>query len=180
MKKTVSNPINKASVTFLQTSKETNGKKTELELTLQPKGEIAMHYHHSYDEIFTAIEGNLGIKTGKNKVIILKPGETFVAKTNTLHGPFNPSDSVIRFAAKVEPGNEKFENFLRISYGLAADGLTNKDSKPKSKKHLAILLVMADINVPGPLKFLFPVIKRIAKKAIAQGEEKRLIDKYCI
>ncbi len=180
MKKTISNPINKASVTFLQTAKESNGAITDLELTLEPRGQIALHYHHSYEETFTAVEGELGIKTGKGKFIILQPGETFVARVNTLHGPFNPSDKEIRFRATVEPGNERFESFLRISYGLATDGLTNKDSKPKSKKHLAILLVMADINVPGPLRFLFPVLRRIAKKAAARGEEQRLIDTYCI
>jgi hypothetical protein len=38
MKRTIVNPIFKDTVTFLQTSAETNGRITDLEVTLMPKG----------------------------------------------------------------------------------------------------------------------------------------------
>ena len=73
-----------------------------------------------------------------------------------------------------------FENTLRIIYGLAENGLTNKKSIPKSLKHTAIIVCMSDMNVPGLLTLLYPILQRMASKAKANGEEKKLIDKYCI
>lgn len=46
----------------------------------------------------------------------------------------------IRFGVEVEPASERLENFLRVVYGLASDGLTDQNSKPKSFEHAAILL----------------------------------------
>jgi hypothetical protein len=82
--------------------------------------------------------------------------------------------------AVLEPGNERFEYFLRILYGLAADGLTDKKSRPKSIKHAAILLHMADAKMNGLLGLVSPLLKGVAKKAQANGDEQKLIDKYCV
>jgi hypothetical protein len=38
---------------------------------------------------------------------------------------------------------------------------------------------MSDMNVPGLLTILYPLLKRMANKAKANGEEQALIDKYC-
>lgn len=38
---------------------------------------------------------------------------------------------------------------------------------------------MSDMNAPGLLTFIFPLLKQIAKKAKEAGEEQKLIDKYC-
>jgi len=67
------------------------------------------------------------------------------------------------------------EYFLRILYGLAADGLTDKQSRPKSIKHAAILLGMADAKMSGFLSLMSPILKRVAKKARANGEEQNLV-----
>jgi hypothetical protein len=96
------------------------------------------------------------------------------------HCFFNPMDREIRFGVQVEPANEKLEYFLRILYGLAADGLTDNKSRPKTIKHAAILLGMAEAKIAGPLRLMSPILKRVAKKAKANGEEQKLIDKYCI
>jgi hypothetical protein len=39
---------------------------------------------------------------------------------------------------------ERMESFLRVMYGLASDGLTDQNSKPKSFEHSAIVLCMGD------------------------------------
>ena len=62
---------------------------------------------------------------------------------------------------------------------MAADGLTNKKSIPKNLNHIAIIVCMSDMNAPGLLTFIFPILKRIAKKSKEAGEEQKLIDKYC-
>lgn len=180
MKRTIVNPIIKDTVTFLQTSEESGGKITEAEITLMAGGGNPLHYHKTFSETFTAIEGELGIKLGKKERKILKEGETYTVEPMSVHGFFNPSDKEIKFNVKLSPGHTGFENSLRIIYGLAGDGLTDKNTIPKSIKHSAIVLCMSDMNLPGIFTWMFPLLKLIAKRAKASGEEQKLMDKYCI
>lgn len=180
MKRTIVNPIIKDTATFLQTSEETNGKMTEAEIKLMPGGGNPLHYHKTYSETFTAIDGEVGIKLGKNNSKILQPGESYMVAPMALHSFFNPTDKEIKFNVRLNPGHTGFEHSLRIIYGLAGDGLTDKNTIPKSIKHAAIVVCMSDMNLPGLFTFLFPVLKFIAKRAKASGEEQNLIDKYCV
>jgi len=179
MKHVITNPEIGDSVTYVHTAKETNGATTELEVVLQPGGGNPLHYHRSYDEIFTAIEGDLGVGFQKGKTIILKPGESYTIKGRQVHRFFNPGDTVIRFRDTLHPGHEGFENHLRILYGLAADGMTDRKKKPKKLKHLAIIAVMSDTLMPGILSLAMPLLRVIEFWARKSGEEKALIDKYC-
>lgn len=180
MKRTIVNPIFKDTVTFLQTAEESNGKITELEITLMPEGGNPLHYHKTYAETFTAIQGDLGLKFGKKNTKILKPGESYTVKPMSLHSFFNPVEKEIKFNVKIIPGHTGFENSLRIIYGLSEAGAGEKKSVFKKLKHAAILLCMSDMNVPGLLTFIFPLLKRIAANAKRNGEEKKLLDQYCV
>jgi len=180
MKRTIVNPIIKDTVTFLQTAEETGGKMTEAEITLMPGGGNPLHYHKTYSETFKAIDGELGVKFGKNQSKTLKPGESYTVQPMALHSFFNPTEKEIKFIVRMNPGHTGFENSLRIIYGLASDGLTDKNTIPKSIKHVAVVVCMSDMNLPGLFTFLFPVLKFIAKRARENGEEQRLIDKYCV
>ena len=179
MKRTIVNPIIKDTVTFIQTTEESGGKITDLELTLSPGGGNVLHYHN-YSEKFIALEGDLGVKLGKRETIILKPGESHTVPPMALHNFFNPKDREIKFGVQVEPGHQGFENMLRILYGLASDGLTDKESKPKSLKHMAIICCMAELNAPGLLTLMLPLFKIIAKRAKRNGDEQKLMEKYCV
>jgi quercetin dioxygenase-like cupin family protein len=180
MKRTIVNPIFKDTVTFIETAAESNGQVSDLELTLMPGGRNPLHYHKSYSETFTAIGGNVGVGLGRIKKKILEPGNSYTVKPNNLHYFFNPTDKEIKFKTEIKPGHEGFENSLRILYGLAKDGLTNKKGIPKSIQDKAIVACMSDMNLPGFFTLIFPILKRIAKKAKASGAEQRLIDRYCI
>lgn len=179
MKRTYVNPVIKDTITFLQTASESAGNITAAEITLMPGGGNPLHYHKTYKETFTAIDGELGVQVGKSSRI-LKPGETCTVEVMQVHRFYNPTNTQIRFKVEIRPGHEGFENSLKILYGLAADGLTDKKSIPKSLKHTAIIVTMSDMNVPGLLTLIFPVLKRLAKKAIASGEQQRLIEKYVL
>ena len=76
--------------------------------------------------------------------------------------------------------SERLENFLRVMYRLASDGLTDQNSKPKSFEHAAIVLCMGDVHVPGFLALIRPLLQFTANRARANGEEQRLIAKYCV
>lgn len=179
MERTIVNPLIKDTVTFLQTTQESAGKLIEAIITLMPGGGNLLHYHKSYSETFTAMEGDLGISLGRRNKLVLKPGETYTVRPGQLHSFFNTTDKEIKFNVKVTPALLGFENALRILYGLAADGLTDKNSVPKSLKHKALIICMSDMNLPGVFTLLFPILKYIANKARANGEEQLLIEKYC-
>ena len=180
MERTIVNPIFKDTVTFIETASESNGQVSDLVLTLLPGGRNPLHYHKSYSETFTAIEGDVGVGLGRIKKKILEPGNSHTVKPNNLHYFFNPTDKEIKFKTEIKPGHEGFENSLRILYGLAKDGLTNKKGIPKSIQNKAIIACMSDMNLPGFFTLIFPLLKRIAKEAKASGAEQRLIDRYCI
>jgi mannose-6-phosphate isomerase-like protein (cupin superfamily) len=180
MTRTIVNPIIKDIVAFVKTADETNGKVSELEITLMPGGGHELHYHKTYSETFTAVEGELGLKTGKKTSKFLKPGETHTIEPMGLHCFFNPTNKEIKFKIEIKPGHGGFENSLRILYGMASDGLTNKKSIPKNLKHIALIACMSEMNGPGFWTLIFPVLKRIALKAKAAGEEQMLIYKYCM
>jgi len=177
MKQTIVNPVIKDVATFLQTARNSKTKITEIEITLMPGGGNPLHYHKTYSETFTAIDDEVGLRLGKNEVKILKPGERFTVKPMQLHSFFNPGNKPIKFKILIEPGHEGFENSLRIIYGLAADGLTDKNSIPKKLTHTALVVTMSDMNAPGLLTWIFPLLKWIAKRA--KGEEQRLLALYC-
>ncbi len=183
MKRTIINPLFKDVITFVKTSGESDGQVSEMELTLQPGGRnpthYPLHYHKSYFETFTAIDSEVGVGLGKRVKKILKPGSTYTVEPNNLHYYFNPTDKKIKFKVEIKPGHEGFENSLRILFGLAEDGLTDKKGVPKSIQHTALVAVMADMNLPGFFTLMFPLLKRIAKKARDSGVEQQLIDRYC-
>ncbi len=87
-----------------------------------PEGGNPLHYHKTYSETFTAIEGDLGLRLGKKNTKILKPGETHTVEPMSLHSFFNPTQKEIKFNVKIEPGHTGDENSLRILYGLLQMG----------------------------------------------------------
>lgn len=180
MKRTIVNPLFKDVVRFIKTSAESEGKISEFEVTLQAGGKNPIHYHKSYSETFIAIDGEIGVGLGKKEKKILKPGESYTVEPNNLHYWFNPTDREIKFKIEIKPGHEGFENSLRILYGMASDGLTDKKGIPKSIQHVAIIAIMADMNIPGFFTLIFPLVKWIAKKAKDSGVEQELIERYCI
>ncbi len=178
MRRKIINPVIKDTISFIQTSDETNGKISELVLTLMPNGSNFPHYHKSFSETFTAIDGALGLQIDGTKRI-LQPTESYTVLPNQVHSFFNPEDKEITFNIKISPGHSGFENSLRILYGLAEDGLTDKKSIPKSLQHIAIIGNMSESYLPGLMKVLSPIFNFLAKRAKKSGKEQQLIDMYC-
>lgn len=179
MKRKIINPIIKDSITFLQTSDETGSKISELELTLMPGGSNFPHYHKAFTEVFTAVDGPLGLKLDNGKIKILKPGETYSVFPGQSHSFFNPGEREIKFNIRITPGHKGFEDSLRILYGLAEDGLTDKKSIPKSLVHVAIIASLSDSYLPGGMKLLSPIFNLLTKIAKQRGLDKSLTNKYC-
>lgn len=177
-KRTFFNPIINDTATFIKTSEETNGEYSLLEIDLYKSDGPPLHFHRSFSENFEVMEGTLYLQVGKEKYI-LKPGESRLVARGTPHRFYNITNDLVRFRITLKPGHIGMENFIKIIYSLAQDGLTNKKGKPNSFAHLASILTMSDTNASGMMSLLSPIISIAAKRASKNGTEKWLLNKYC-
>lgn len=175
MKRKFINPEMQNEATFIQFACETDEKVTIIENVLQPGGSNQLHCHKTYAETFTAIEGELGLKIGKMKeILILKPGESFALSPKTPHCFFNPGKEAIKFRSRIAPGHEGFEKSIMIGFSLNADGLFKKNLI----RNASIILSMGDMSMPGVVSLFEPLLKCIAY--FSKDYEKALVKKYCM
>jgi quercetin dioxygenase-like cupin family protein len=172
------NPAINDAATFIKTSDETGGAYTLMEIDLEKSDGPPLHYHNAFTEKFEVKEGILYLQVGKDKKI-LHVGESITVPRGTPHRFYNETNDKVTFHITLEPGHTGMENFIKIFYGLASEGLTDKKGKPKSFSHLAVALVLSDSNAPGWMSILSPVIRNVAKRAKKNGTEKWLLDRYC-
>jgi quercetin dioxygenase-like cupin family protein len=129
VKRTIHNPILRDTVTLVRTARGSHGAITELEATVMPGGSNPPHFHRTYDEIFTLLEGSLRLESPKGVQMDLHPGGKYVVKAGQVHSFRNVSDAPACIRTQIIPGNEGFKNSLRILYGLASDGLYHRQRK---------------------------------------------------
>ena len=177
-KRSFFNPVINDTATFIETSEESNGRHSLIEIELFKSSGPPLHYHNAFSEKFEVIEGILYLQIGKDRKV-LKQGDAITVPPKTPHKFYNPTDDKVRFILTFEPGHTGMENFIKIIYSLASDGLTNNKGVPKKFAHLATILVMSDTNGSGFLTLLSPVVRLVAKRAKKNGTEKWLLDKYC-
>lgn len=172
------NPVQKDHATFLETSAETGGERTLLEIDLAPGGGNTPHYHRAFSERFEVLEGELEVRVDK-AIYTLEPGQSETVPADTLHNFTNATGQRTRFLVELRPGSTGFERALQIGYGLAADGKTDAKSRPKDPLHLAVLLALGASSIPGPFALLTPVFRLLAARARRKGVEAELIRTYC-
>lgn len=177
-KRIYENPVFGDVATFIKTSEETNGEYSLLEIQLVPGGENFLHTHTTFSETFRPVEGQLSVQVNKEKMR-LEPGQEYTVPRNTKHHFGNATGKPIKFMVELRPGHTGFENALKIAYGLAKDGLTNKNGIPKSFAHLSLLVLMSDTYPSGVGSVMLPIIKWKAKQAMKKGIDKMLVERYC-
>jgi quercetin dioxygenase-like cupin family protein len=172
------NPVIQDWLTFVETSQESRGRWSRLEIDLAPGGGNGLHVHRSFTERFEVVEGEIGVQLGRDRHR-LGPGQDLQVPAGVPHRFFNATDTRARFRVELTPGHDGFEDTLRIAYGLAADGLTDARGMPRHPTHLALLMEMGDTTVAGPAALLVPLFRRIARRARARGVEAELVRRYC-
>lgn len=178
--RTVTNPDIGDKVTFLKTAAETNGEYALVEVELAPGGGNGLHYHVTFIEVFDVIQGVLGIQYGK-EIMSLKAGESATVPLNVVHRFFNPSpDKTVKFRTTIKPARH-FEEMIRIAYGLANDGRTNKKGMPKSIWDLSILFEKGESYLPTlPLRIQKGLFGLLAYIARLKGRDKALLKYYSV
>jgi quercetin dioxygenase-like cupin family protein len=123
------NPVTGERLVFELTSQDTNGEYTLFDTFVEPGGAVAAAHVHPYQtEIFTVIDGRLGVKRGR-ETVELGAGEVALIDPGTPHKFWNAGDETLRFRAEVRPALQ-FESLIETMFGLAADGKTNKKGMP--------------------------------------------------
>lgn len=177
--RTIENPVIGDRVTFVRTSGETGGEVTELLVELAPGGGNELHYHTSFTESFTPLDGQLGVQIGMDRRLI-DPGETATVPPGVVHRFFNAADRPVRFKGEARPGTLGSEQFVQIAYGLARDGLVNRRGLPRNLTHIALLMEMGDMRAPGIMfRVLRPLLGWLARRGRERGVERQLIERYC-
>ena len=126
---TLVNPVTGERLVWELTSRDTNGAYTLFDTYVEPDGAVAAAHVHPYQtEIFTVVEGRLGVKRGREK-LELGPGEVAMIDPGTPHKFWNAGDETLRFRAEVRPALQ-FESLIETMFGLAVEGKTNKKGMP--------------------------------------------------
>ena len=172
------NPIQKDYATFLETSDETGGEHTLIEIEVAPGGGTTPHYHLTYAEHFEVISGALEVMVG-GETRTLTAGEKSVAPKNTLHNFHNATDRATTFLVEIRPGHGGFEKALRVAYGLASDGYSNAKGLPKNLYHTALLFEWGEGRMPGFFTVVEPLFRLLAKRARRKGIDRELEARYC-
>jgi mannose-6-phosphate isomerase-like protein (cupin superfamily) len=177
MERKIYNPVQKDYVTFIHLASETNGQSTVVEVELAAGGGVGLHYHKTYSEKFTCLEGELQVQLDDQTTTLL-PNEEATAKPLINHRFYNRSNWVCRFRVELNPGSMGFEQSLQIGYGLARDGQTRSNGMPKDPLILSWLFEVSESNLKGWRSILEFVLRWQAKRARAKGIDKRLIEQY--
>lgn len=172
------NPVQQNSVTFVQTSAQTNGARTLMEIELAPGGGTTLHAHRLFAEQFEVLEGELQVQLGQT-IQRLTVGQAATAAPKTWHCFSNPTQQPTRFLIELRPGHTGIEQGLQIVYGLASDGKTNSKGVPTNLYHLAVVLQLGDTQLPGVLRMLLPLVRMLMAQARRKGIEQELIARYC-
>lgn len=127
-----------------------------------------LHRHGALQETFAVESGALTMRLGGGKTLTLEPGEGLTVEPQQPHGFYNASSGPVVFQGVVTPG-AGFEKFLRVMYGLAADGAVSGGGTPKDWRALALAFGYGDIvlpAIPEPLqKAALGALRRWARAA---------------
>jgi quercetin dioxygenase-like cupin family protein len=144
------NPVSGERLEFLQTAADTDGELLELELALDPDGQVpGAHVHPEQEERFHVLEGTMKFRLGL-RTIIAEAGDTVVVPAGRVHKFTNAGDGPARARVEVEPALD-MEDLLITTAELARDGHVLASGMPKPL-HLALFVerFRREVRAPFP------------------------------
>jgi mannose-6-phosphate isomerase-like protein (cupin superfamily) len=163
--------------TFLETTGESGGRHTLLEVVVAPGGGNPPHVHLTYAETFTVVSGTLTVRLGRRH-LRLGPGEQATVPVGAVHCFRNETSEPATFRVALAPGHRGFEEVLQIAYGLAADGGFGRGGVPRDPRVLGLLIERSDMRMVGPKALLNPLMGVLAALARRAGLDRELAERY--
>lgn len=177
--KTYYNPLNGEYTRIMESSADTNGEYSLLEVSLMPGGGNPPHYHTRFIEEFIAVKGRLGLLYDK-ETVYLEPGQNKLVPIGIEHRFFNDGKDPILFRIILRSGQPGFENFIKGLFGLVNNGKTTKSMIPLNPLYGATLLHWGDTHLKNTYFRIFSPFAKLAYWFSRKtGSEKKLLDKYC-
>jgi quercetin dioxygenase-like cupin family protein len=144
------NPVTGEVLIFHRTARETGGESVLVETIVRPGGFVAeAHVHPRQTERFEVVEGLLGLRVGKEK-LVAGPGDVAIVTPGTPHRFWNAGEEDARFLCEVSPALE-FESLIETMFTLAAEGKTNRKGMPNPLRLAVIAKAHFDtVRLPFP------------------------------
>ncbi|PIB03038.1 hypothetical protein CB0940_11745 [Cercospora beticola] len=172
------NKVGGEDVNWLKYGYETNGEYSEIECTCEPGGGPPLHYHATYTETFTSLEGELILQIGDEEPKVVEVGSSHTVEKGVVHR-FSAGPKGAKMNVRLEPASAGFEKSLYVFFGLANDGLLGKDLMPLNMLHTLLLGYWGDMGFPGVVGGIMNTVQTVgATYARWTGVEAELLEKY--
>ncbi|HVF82424.1 MAG TPA: cupin domain-containing protein [Flavisolibacter sp.] len=127
--KVIVNPVNRQSIEFVTTAKESNGEQLEMIATWEPHSIKPIEHYHPYQhENFGVLAGELTLIIN-GKTSVLRQGQSVDIPAKAAHAMWNNSNKKTVVKWKITPAMHT-EYFLETGMGLAADNRTGRNGVP--------------------------------------------------
>jgi quercetin dioxygenase-like cupin family protein len=145
----IEDPITKQRITFLKTARDTNGELLRFEVRMASGGFIQRHMHRMQREQIEVISGTLRFRI-RGRERTLASSETLVVNPGEAHEVHNECGEDAVFVVELSPAL-KTERVLEIIFGLAKEGKTNQNGRPKNMLQHGIIAhdYMDEVALPG-------------------------------
>lgn len=175
---TIENPVTGERAVLVESSRDSGGARTVMDLEVAPGGGPPAHSHDAHRERIDVLDGVMEV-TVDGVTRRLGAGEHVVIEPGSVHAWRNASsDRVLRFRGMHTPGNPGFEVALRVLFGLARDGEVRRSGLPRRFGDLALIFEWNQGLPAGPIRLLGPVAAWSARRARARGRAAELLRRY--
>ena len=145
----IEDPVSKQRITFLKTARDTDGEILRFEVCLAPGGFIHRHMHPTQQERVEVVSGTVRFRIRRREQN-LASGLALVVNPGEVHEVHNESGADAILVIEVRPAL-KTERGLEIIFGLANEGKTNQNGRPKNVLQRGIIAYeyMNEVALPG-------------------------------
>lgn len=136
---TIGNPLTGERITFLQTTRDTNGELLRFEYLIPPGFSIPEHVHPRQEERHEVLSGALTGRVGGREETFVE-GQRVVGPAGVPHAWRNPSGTeALVIVSELRPALG-FENLIERAFAIAGDLEADRMGAPKHLLRLSILL----------------------------------------
>lgn len=123
---------------------ETNGERLVIDMQARPGAAgCGEHIHPTIDERLTVVRGRVGVSIDGRRSIA-GPGDSIHFPPGVAHDWWNAGDGEAHLVMKIQPA-ARFEEMLRNLLGLAQDGRTTPQGKPRLLQRVLLAREFEDV-----------------------------------
>ena len=160
------NPVTGERAVVRVGNEESGGELLVADLYVMPGGAVmGEHYHPAMEEGFAVVHGSLGYRLDGREGMA-GPGQRLHVPRGTAHDWWNAGEEEAQVLVEISPG-ARFEEMIRNAFGLARDGKTDANGRPRLLQAALFAREFDDVinftSPPRPVqKALFGVLAPIA------------------